>query len=254
MQRNDCYTKPGQVNLVCAALGKPTTPYIASVPVQIEFRMENRLDGRVVPFLFSPTYSIGAVNAQEAERLAIDAAIREGALQALVSAGVLVARAASTKKNAPMIYEVAGGMKQAIAANAQSAAATQAADAFSGRWSGSYQCGQRAIALTMDLAVDASRHAQGVFKFCNGGDRSSGVRDGKWQFGLAGQLVDGDTLRLEPLPARSDPARVMPPGYNTVGVVLEATSATTLSGQIQHNQCTLVQLRRHRGSESGICD
>ena len=256
LQRNDCYTKPGQINLVCAAMGKPTTRYIATVPVQIDYRINNRLTGRVIPFLFSATYSVGAENNQGAEDAAMDRALRDGALQALAAADVLTAvpSTSKSKKNTPPTYTLSNEIRSAVATVSQQANSAPATAGFTGSWSGSYQCGHRTIPLTMELNVDGANNAQGVFKFCNGGNRGLSLPDGNWQFGLAGQQLDDKTLQLNALSPNQDAKRRMPPGYVSVGVVLNLTSPSTIDGSIVNNMCTNVELRKHRGSETGVCD
>jgi hypothetical protein len=256
---NDCATRQGQVNLACALLGRPTTTYIATVPVQIEFRVNDRIHGRVVPYLYSKVLKVGANTHSEAERSAVDTAIREGIVQALVTARVIEAapqsgkaQSSSKKKNAPTTYVVSASLKNALTANAIATSSAPPRAGLAGGWSGSYECGNSSIPLTLEIEL-AGEQARGTFKFCNAGNRALRVPDGIWQFALIGR-TSGSVAELVPLPAQADPARRMPPGYGPVGVKLTLLDADTLAGEVTNAGCRALNLRRHRGNERGVCE
>ncbi len=100
LQRNQCAqssqrtAQPSVLGAIgCLVAGKSSTaPYIATIPVQIEYRVMKRGDQRVVPYVFSKTYTLGAQQQEEAQEQALHFGIREGALAALASVGVLESR------------------------------------------------------------------------------------------------------------------------------------------------------------------
>lgn len=250
-KRNECAARRGQVDLFCMVTGQSKAPYLATVPVQLEFRIDDRVSGRVMPYLYLRTFTGGAESAQEAESAAIDTAIRNGVLQALTEVGVLLETPPPPKKkNAVSTFALSDAWRRLAVTGERGIASPKSG--FAGRWSGSYQCGRRTIPLTMDIRLEPSGQAQAMFRFCNGGNRALGLPDGTWQFSLTGTA--GSTLDLQPVPARADPQLRMPGGYKQVAVQLHLVSAEQISGQIVRDTCTAVTLTRHRGSERGACD
>ena len=170
VQRNPCAAannkqpKPG-----CLTAGTAAAPYIARVPVEIDFRIVSPADGRVMPYLFHKTYQFGAQTPQEAGDEALRDAIQEGTLAALQSAGVI--DTFTDPQTRRIGYRVKALRPATLLAAADAGAATRGlatalaannGTVVSGDWQGTYSCRQGRIGLNLHLTQGAPLGAGGV--------------------------------------------------------------------------------------------
>jgi hypothetical protein len=168
VQRNPCTAannklpKPG-----CLPVATPAAPYIARVPVEIDFRIVNSSDGRVIPYLFHKTYQFGAQTPQEAQDQALRDGIQEGTLAALQSAGVIDSftdsqtrrigyRVKAVAAPTPLAAADAGGASRGLSASPANDTG------ISGDWQGTYSCRQGKIGLKLHLTQGAQLGDGGV--------------------------------------------------------------------------------------------
>jgi Caspase domain len=170
VQRNPCAAANNkQPKSGCLAAGTAAAPYIARVPVQIDFRIVSPADGRVIPYLFHKTYQFGAQTPQEAEDQALRDGIQEGTLAALQSAGVIdsftdpqTRRIGYRAKALPAATLLAAADAGAATRGLATAPAANNGTVVSGDWQGTYNCRQGKIGLKLHLTQGAPLGAGGV--------------------------------------------------------------------------------------------
>jgi hypothetical protein len=184
LQRNNCERSGTQIKLFCLFGNQPTAPYVASVPVRVDFRVTRQADGRVMPYLFEANYNLAVQQQQEAQDEALMLAIQEGTLEALHFAGVLDAETASKvngSKEKQVTYRVNQQTQEAMAGiNSRRAISPELSGATSspapgqnidGNWRGAYSCaiGKVGLELTLASAPGADSAGRvpisGVFRF-----------------------------------------------------------------------------------------
>jgi hypothetical protein len=184
LQRNNCERSGTQIKLFCLFGNQPTAPYVASVPVRVDFRVTRQADGRAMPYLFEANYNLAVQQQQEAQDEALMLAIQEGTLEALHFAGVLDAEAVSKvngSKEKQVTYRVNQQVQEATAGiNSRRAIPPELPGATSspapgqdidGDWRGAYSCtiGKVGLELTLARAPGADSAGRvpirGVFRF-----------------------------------------------------------------------------------------
>ena len=172
-QANPCAQQTKQVQLQCLLHPGPAMPYIATVPVQIDFRVTRVFDGKTTPYLFNRAYQLGVHNQQEAQNQAIVAALRDGTMAALQSAGLVDGTTDSRTRTAA--FKVNTSMQREVLAAdlpiARSTGPGGGGSEVDGAWRGSYTCGRLKIGLRLNLKADAPRNpaetveVKGTFEF-----------------------------------------------------------------------------------------
>jgi Caspase domain len=246
VQRNPCAPANNkQPKSGCLATGNSAAPYVARVPVEIDFRTVSSADGRVIPYLFHKTYQFGAQTPQEAQDEALRDGIQEGTLAALQSAGVIDSVAdPQSRRIGYRLKALPAAMLAAADAGAAgrglAAAATNNGGVISGDWAGSYSCRQGKIGLKLHLLQGAELGGGGVMALT-----------GTFEFypltenptAPAGSYEVSGRLAADKIIVNGRHWTNRPRGAGMVGLN-GSLSGTTISGKVTGGGCTQFELKR----------
>jgi len=247
VQRNPCAAANNkQPKSGCLPLGTAAVPYIAHVPVEIDFRVLNSADGRVIPYLFHKTYQFAAQSPQEAQDQALRDGIQEGTLAALQSAGVIDSftdpqtRRMGYRVKAVPAATLAAAADPGAAARGLAAAASANNPGIVGDWQGTYTCRLGKIGLKLHLTQGAQLGDGGVMAM-NGTFEFYPLPDNP--MAPAGSYEVNGRLAADKIIIAGQRWIDRPRGAGMVGLN-GSLSGATLSGKVTGGGCTQFELKR----------